>query len=158
MATTGVKYTKFCTKCQNTKLLDEFHSSKNSKDGHHWCCKICNNEARKTRLNKLPDAVYLHRLAKNRSQLLNREFTITVADVEAVDTDFCVLLRIPIKRYPQTNKNNYRHYDSKSLDRIDSTKGYIPGNIRVISWRANNLLGTGYTEQDLLNIPNGNQI
>jgi hypothetical protein len=26
-----------------------------------------------------------------------------------------------------------------SLDRVDSSLGYVPGNIRVISWRANRL-------------------
>lgn len=30
---------------------------------------------------------------------------------------------------------------SPSLDRIDCTRGYVPGNIQVISWRANNVKG-----------------
>ena len=32
-----------------------------------------------------------------------------------------------------------REHNTLSLDRIDTTKGYIPGNVRVISWRANHL-------------------
>ena len=158
LATTGVKYTKCCTKCRVTKLVREFHSSKYSKDGYRSWCKTCNNADKDARWNRLSDAEYLYKLAKARAKRLNREFTITVSDVEAVNTDCCPLLRIPIKRYYLSGKNKQRYNDSKSLDRIDPTKGYIPGNIRVISWRANNLLGVGHTEQDLLNTTNGNQI
>ena len=56
----------------------------------------------------------------------------------------CPLLEIPIKRYPMVPGGNVRKGvimpDSKSLDRIDPTKGYIPDNIRIVSWRANGML------------------
>jgi hypothetical protein len=41
----------------------------------------------------------------------------------------------------QLNVNNRsrREPNSPSLDRIDNTKGYVPGNVWVISWRANDL-------------------
>ena len=31
--------------------------------------------------------------------------------------------------------------NSPSLDRVHSDQGYIPGNVRVLSWRMNNLKG-----------------
>lgn len=40
-----------------------------------------------------------------------------------------------------------RAFDSMSIDRIDSTKGYIPGNICVISWRANRLKSDATLEE-----------
>lgn len=36
---------------------------------------------------------------------------------------------------------------SPSIDRIDSTKGYVPGNVRVISWRANRLKNDATLEE-----------
>ena len=153
-----MKYTKCCTKCFNIKPVTEFHSCKRSKDGIRSWCKICNNADKDARWNRLSDAEYLYKLAKARAKRLNREFTITVSDVEAVDTNWCPLLNIPIKRYYLSDRNKRRSNDSKSLDRIDPTKGYIPGNIRIISWQANWFLGLGHTEQDLLNTTNGNQI
>ena len=32
-----------------------------------------------------------------------------------------------------------RSHNSPSLDRIEATKGYVPGNVWVISWRANDI-------------------
>ncbi len=36
---------------------------------------------------------------------------------------------------------------SPSLDRVDNSKGYIHGNVQVISWRANSLKGNGTAEE-----------
>ncbi len=55
----------------------------------------------------------------------------------------CPYLEIPIKRHPQVSGGNTRHDDAISLDRINSEMGYVPGNIIVCSWRANNLLKDG---------------
>jgi hypothetical protein len=95
--------------------------------------------------NKQTDAEYLWTSARNRAKRNNRTFNITVADVEAVMSDVCCILNIPIKRYFITANNDSPDkysikYNSKTLDRIDATKGYEPDNIRIISWRANNLL------------------
>lgn len=48
----------------------------------------------------------------------------------------CPVLGIPIKTGGQSHgfKDNL-----PSVDRIDSSKGYVSGNVEVISWRANRL-------------------
>jgi hypothetical protein len=61
--------------------------------------------------------------AKYRAKQKGREFTITKEDI--VIPDICPLLGTPMK--------------SPSLDRIDSSKGYVKGNVWVISNRANTL-------------------
>ena len=133
-----MKSTKQCTKCEQILPVEDFHSGKN-------VCKKCGSIIRSDLHNRQTDAEYLWNRAKYRARRKDREFNITIADVEAVMTDFCSILNIPIKRYLITpNGTGSAKYsikaDSKTLDRIDPSKGYEPDNIRVISWRANSLL------------------
>lgn len=69
--------------------------------------------------------------AKQRAKKNGREFSITVDDI--IIPEFCPVLNIPLKKYD--NKS------APSLDRIVNSKGYIKGNVRVISRRANSLKG-----------------
>ncbi|AMR79437.1 MULTISPECIES: hypothetical protein [Cupriavidus] len=58
--------------------------------------------------------------------------TLTLADIYVPDRCPVLGLRlIPSKGRAGPN--------SPSLDRIDSRKGYVPGNVIVVSWRANEL-------------------
>jgi len=34
-----------------------------------------------------------------------------------------------------------------SIDRVDNSKGYVPGNVRIISWRANRLKNDATVEE-----------
>jgi len=62
------------------------------------------------------------------------EFTIEQKDIIIPDT--CPLLGIPLVFH---RGKGSQQGNSPSLDRIDSTKGYIKGNVWVISNRANTL-------------------
>ena len=157
LETTGQKSIKQCGKCREFKPLTEFSKNPTKGDGVSDRCKYCFNIYKTDKVNNLSDAQFLLECAQRRAKTRGREFNITVEDIEAVDTDVCPILNIPIKRYPhQANtgrrKNNQRP-DSKSLDRIDASKGYTPGNIRVISWRANSLLSDA-TPSELAAISN----
>lgn len=68
--------------------------------------------------------------AKTRANKLDLEFNIEPEDI--VIPECCPILHIPLK----VNKNKPR-YDSPTLDRIDNSKGYLKGNIGVISRKAN---------------------
>lgn len=76
--------------------------------------------------------------AKQRAKKKRLEFSINVEDVKIPSN--CPILDIPLEK--TNNKNN-----SPSLDRIDPSKGYVKGNIQVISWRANNLKSDGTLEE-----------
>ena len=70
--------------------------------------------------------------AKSRALKNNLEFNIEESDI--IIPDICPLLEIPIIL---GDKNNYEN--TPSLDRIDNSKGYIKGNIWVISKKANSM-------------------
>lgn len=80
----------------------------------------------------------LYRAAKNRAKTKGIEFTIEVSDVVVPNT--CPVLGIEISI--GGNRNN-----SPSLDRIDNSKGYVKGNVCVISFRANALKSDGTLEE-----------
>lgn len=70
--------------------------------------------------------------ARERAKMYGRECTIKLLDI--VVPEVCPLLGIPIFVGTRQVKNN-----SPTIDRKDSTKGYVPGNVWVISWRANRI-------------------
>lgn len=65
----------------------------------------------------------------------------------------CPVLKIKLN-YPEVIQWNGRgkgmgkiRPDTPTLDRFDNSKGYIPGNVIVISWRANKLKGDATAEE-----------
>lgn len=76
------------------------------------------------------DAQHVFENVKGRARYFKKEFLITLDDV--VVPKYCPILQIPLFRTKGRATDN-----SPSLDRIDNSKGYIPGNVRVISNRAN---------------------
>lgn len=74
---------------------------------------------------------YLFNTAKSRAKQFSVEFSIVEEDI--VIPQFC-----PILGYELAKGAGYVP-NAMSLDRVDNTKGYIKGNVRVISRKANQL-------------------
>jgi len=155
----NIKYNimKMCTKCLETKENEEFHISKVNKDNLNNWCKICKKEYdshyRKSEKvishykseeykQKKIDYInknYLERKINNiKSKIKFRnkdiEFSITKEDIEVVE--YCPLLNIKLDYMVGTGRKNW---NSVSIDRIDNSKGYIPGNVWIISKLANTM-------------------
>jgi hypothetical protein len=69
---------------------------------------------------------------KTRAGIKGIEFDLTINDIKIPNE--CPVLGIPL-----LIANGYRLDNSPSIDRVDSSKGYIRGNIKIISWRANKI-------------------
>jgi hypothetical protein len=80
--------------------------------------------------------------AKGRATKKHFEFNIDAKDI--IIPEFCPVLGIRL----ETKRNKATRFTSSpSLDRIDSTKGYVKGNVRVISARANCLKNNATIEE-----------
>jgi actin-related protein len=87
----------------------------------------CQKERRK----KFPEKALLV-LAKQRAKKKGLDFNITEEDI--VIPEYCPLLHYRLERGEGSVQNS-----SPTLDRFDPTKGYIKGNVWVISNRANRI-------------------
>ena len=141
---------QICYKCHISKPHTEFHPN------NVWCksCvllkQINSSKQRDDRLEykkendrKAYDMGIQKKLlhdAKKRAKEKGLECTIVESDIEIVD--HCPILDVELR----PNTGVFGH-DSHSLDRVDSSLGYIPGNVRVISWRANFLKSNLNVEQ-----------
>ncbi len=91
--------------------------------------------------------------ARRRAEAKGVPFSITTEDVAAswpADGKCPVFgfSMVPPGASRGTSKQGPRE-DSASLDRISPSLGYVPGNIAVISWKANRIKGYA-AEKDLL--------
>jgi hypothetical protein len=163
---------KKCGRCLETKPLDAFHTSK--RWGIQSYCKDCNRkqnkeyyQANKTERNARSSAWYkanperareyakkyyahcpeqrMLNAARHRAKVKGVPCTIVREDI--LIPDVCPLLGIKLQ-------HNSKGYASPSLDRIDPSKGYVPGNVWVISDRANTIKSNA-TPDELIAIGNG---
>ena len=90
--------------------------------------------------------------AKTRQRLYGHELNIDIDDIIIPDT--CPLLGIPL--YISEGRKSVKA-NSPSLDRIDPKKGYIKGNVWVISHRANTIKSDASLDDMILLIENWKQ-
>lgn len=135
---------KFCRQCKKEKKLIEFSKDRYNNDGLNHSCRICQKNYfifnKETILFKLknyresnPVRVVLNK-SKYRAKKLNKLFDLTEEYFNFLPI-ICPILEIPLT-YHSSKKANPNSF---SLDRIDNSKGYIKGNVRIISYRANAL-------------------
>lgn len=74
--------------------------------------------------------------AKGRASKSGLEFNIDKEDI--IIPDICPVLKTPFER---------NTYYTMSLDRIDSSKGYIKGNVQVLSFKANVMKNSASKEE-----------
>lgn len=105
-------------------------------------CKDCNhkirikpeNREKELEYNKIRNKTFpekeMVRRARNRAKKLGLPFNLDISDI--IIPKYCPILEIELKLATKQAEDN-----SPSIDRIDSTKGYVKGNVRVISKMAN---------------------
>lgn len=77
----------------------------------------------------------------------NRKWEFTVKFEDIFWPTHCPILGLELLYNSPFDK---KQEASVSFDRIDSNKGYIPGNVHIISWRANRIKNDGTPEEHRL--------
>lgn len=145
---------RICTNCKESRSFDSFSKGCGS-GGKRSQCKICDSKYRVKYKEDGRKAAYLrdYRSAggktsndyilknpinemfynsKTRAKQKGLEFNIEKSDI--VIPSMCPVFGIPLLRGKHQPTNN-----SPSLDRRDNSKGYVKGNVYVISYKANSI-------------------
>lgn len=88
---------------------------------------------------------YMIRNVKYSANRRNLEFNLDFSDLEL--PEHCPLLNIKLEYANEGDSNSYNH---ATVDRIDNSKGYIKGNVIVVSRLANNMKNEASFDQLLL--------
>lgn len=146
---------RICPRCRELLSLKKFNAKP-------YRCKECVREAardwasrhreyyreasrrHRAEAKELGPIYFLFAGARCRAKRNRREFSIGYDDFTPLP-EFCPALGLKLN-YDSRGKLKD---DSPTLDRIDNSRGYVPGNVAVVSWRANRLkLGASAAELD----------
>tara|TARA_E500000318_G_scaffold15149_1_gene15508 strand:- start:2360 stop:2809 length:450 start_codon:yes stop_codon:yes gene_type:complete len=133
---------KHCKSCGTKKKNEEFYSHPATKDNLQIYCKECTISKYKTWTSNNPER-YLVNSARGSAKKRDIYFDLKPSDI--VIPDVCPVLGIPIGKR-STGKQGHKD-DSATIDRFDNNKGYVKGNVFVISWKANKIKANGTYEE-----------
>jgi len=121
--------TKKCAHCQQWLGIEMFSIARTRKDGLNPVCRDCNSSYISKWKEANPRETMLKQ-AQSGARQRGLEFSLSVADI--VIPTHCPIFGFEMK--PGGKRST-----SPSIDRIDNSKGYIPGNIVVVSVKANHV-------------------
>lgn len=134
--------------CDNCKKVFDYKGGQShfNRSKKHYCSNkcLCESNRKYPELhNKTNKRYKIWCNLKKRAKLKGFDFNLELEDIPQIPK-FCPILGIPIV----INEGNHQPTDnSPSVDRIDSKKGYIKGNIRIISNRANRIKADATIEE-----------
>jgi len=136
----------WCTSCHSYQAITSFYllDSDNThgrktilKEKRHSTCKACQAQ-------RYQDTAYTRKLlyaARRRATTKQIDFNLEEQDI--VIPEYCPALGLKLQPvYGVTGRDS-----SPSLDRIDNNRGYVKGNVAVISFRANTLKNNATAEE-----------
>jgi len=123
------------TEIKRDKKKQEFEAKMQAKWGRRWK----DMEYRQSFIYTAMKEKF--RAKKANSLRVGKEFTIEFGDIDF--PTHCPILGIELNYF---NEEGYLD-DSPSFDRIDPLKGYVKGNVAIISMRANRIKNNGTAEE-----------
>jgi len=132
---------KTCKACNIKKVNGDFYKHRNNKDGLAGYCRTCMNVFNTKRYDSLEGkAKTMVLAAKARAKSKNLEFDLDEKMIAPrVIKGVCEFTGIAFDLSYKTE--SFKNPFSPSIDRIDSSKGYVLSNIRVVLTAVNTALG-----------------
>lgn len=139
------KLKKLCAKNLTDRKIGEILGKNHRTIGQHRKNLGIPASVRQSKYINLSERIkgYMIRNSKFSAKRRNLEFNIDVRDIQL--PEYCPILNI--KLYYNFEKRDFNSFNHASLDRIDNSKGYIKGNIMVISRLANAMKNEASFEQ-----------
>lgn len=113
---------KLCSECKKKQPLSEYNKHRKQPDGFVYKCRTC----LKNSYHTIPIKLAQH---KSRAKKKGLEFNITLDDLHL--PKYCPILGMKL------DYSTLPGWNSPSIDRIDNSKGYIKGNVMIVSIKAN---------------------
>lgn len=137
---------KRCKRCSLVKPSVEFNRNRTSRDGLQAYCRPCGNELSRQWNRSHPKQMVenerryrrrnpereLLQSARQRAKRAGLPFDLTIDDIN-------IPAVCPVLGTPLVKGEGYMSGASPSLDKIVPSRGYVRGNVSVISMRANRL-------------------
>lgn len=143
-----------CSSCGRTDYLIEQHNLMRQAVRSCGCARTTHGMTRRdpasrqeARRSHPAFALWNAAKARTSSRGKGHEFSLTVEQVAKMleETTVCPVLGITLETAPKEKK---RYWDcSPSIDRIDSSKGYTPENVWIVSARANRIKSDATLEE-----------
>jgi hypothetical protein len=146
---------RYCDTCSDERKARRAAANTHCPNGHEFTsdsvfidnrgtrvCRVCHNDRQNSWASKFEQRKRLFIGARSRASKRGIPFSITISDI--IIPDVCPALGVLMEGHrgesgPFTN--------SPTIDRFIPSLGYVPGNISVISHKANALKRDGTTEE-----------
>ena len=132
-----------CHSCNEWLPLNNhfFYRDKNIWHGYHPRCKDCSRIYKRERASQDNKKYWFQKRSADAKHRAKKSGFIYELKFEDLDfPDFCPVSGLQLS-YTLKSADRKLRSNAASLDRIDNTLGYIPGNVRITSWIANKWKG-----------------
>ena len=137
--------TKICTACGIPKPITDF---KMRSGGYRKAvCSLCNADYfRDYSRRHLEKRLFIG--IKYRAKKNNLLFDLKESDINV--PEYCPILNIKLIPFSENHNKTIINDSAPTVDRLIPEKGYVKGNVVVISWRANRIKGDGTLQEHKL--------
>jgi hypothetical protein len=137
---------KRCSKCGVIKSVDQYRRDKAKKDGLYSQCNEC--EKKYAQANPvLVQTAHMIKRARNSAKENEIAFNIDLDYIRSIVPSHCPIFKTKLEWSTCRGNGSIPLPNSPSIDRIDPSRGYVKGNVWIISHKANRIKNNASHEE-----------